>query len=228
MTVYFLDLFGTFVFAVSGAFRAVKYELDILGVRVLASLTGMGGGIVRDMLLGETPVSALQNETYFFVCIAAAVLVFFAAPHIARGWQFFVIADALGLGIFTAVGALKGYQAGLGIVGVSLAGSLTATGGGLIRDMLVREIPLVISRDVYASAALAGGLVLFGSGKIGASPGLQMTLAVITATGLRLLAYRYGVQLPRVRALPENPTALARKAGWRPRLFHGFRKKPPA
>lgn len=211
MFIYGLDLFGTFVFAFSGAFRAVKYELDILGVMVLSIITGIGGGMVRDVLLGSTPVAALQDETYFFVCLAAAVLVFFAAPKLAKGWNFFLVADALGLGVFSAVGAMKGYNAGLGIIGVSLAGSLTATGGGLIRDMLVREIPLVITRDVYASAALAGGLALYGVGKAGGSVSLQMALAIIIATGLRLLAIRFGIQLPRVKSLPDNPSSIAEK-----------------
>ena len=97
-----LDIFGTFVFAVSGAFRAVKYELDILGVLVLSVATGVGGGIVRDVMLGATPPAALQNELYLLVCVLGGLIVFIGARGIAQRWDWVRGADAIGLGVFAA------------------------------------------------------------------------------------------------------------------------------
>ena len=108
MTLLALDLFGTLVFAISGAFRAVKYELDILGVTVLAIATGVGGGIIRDLILGQTPPAFFQNESYFFICVVGALLVFFWAPKIAKGWDYVLIADAIGLGGVRCYRSLQG------------------------------------------------------------------------------------------------------------------------
>ena len=97
-----LDLFGTLVFAVTGAFRAVKYELDILGVLVLSVFTGVGGGILRDVILGSYPPAVFTNEIYFLVCLCGGLLVFFTAPRIAQWWHLVKIFDAIGLGVFAA------------------------------------------------------------------------------------------------------------------------------
>ena len=211
MMLSLLDLFGTFIFAVSGAFRAVKYELDILGVYVLALVTGIGGGIIRDLLIGAVPPAALMNESYFLVCIAGGLLVFLAAPHIARIWNVFLVCDALGLGVFTAVGALKGLHAGLGVAGVMLTGTLTAIGGGMIRDILVREIPLVLHRDIYATAALLGSLFLYIASRLGMPDRWILWTVIILTTGSRLLAMRFRFRLPRVKSLPEAPSRIQEK-----------------
>ncbi|MFL2584046.1 MAG: trimeric intracellular cation channel family protein [Gammaproteobacteria bacterium] len=100
-----LDLFGTLAFAISGAFRAVRYEMDILGVIALSVATGIGGGLVRDLLLGQTPPLALVNESYIIICTLGALLVFIAAPKIAKRWDYVLAADAVGLAVFCAIGA---------------------------------------------------------------------------------------------------------------------------
>jgi uncharacterized membrane protein YeiH len=210
---YALDLFGTLVFAVTGAFRAVKYELDILGVLVLSVFTGVGGGIVRDVVLGTFPPAVFTNELYFLVCLGGGLLVFFTAPRLALWWNVVKVFDAVGLGVFAALGALKGFEHGLGPIGVILMGTVTAVGGGVIRDVLVREIPAVLTSDFYATAAALGALALWGCRAAGLSPEISLAAAAALTIGLRLLAMRLRLELPRARPLPAPPAELAKR--WR-------------
>ncbi len=207
---HMLDLFGTLVFAISGAFRAVKYELDILGVLVLAVAVGVGGGIMTDVLVGNQPPFALRDERYLLICIVGGLLVFVGAKRIAPWWDGVMTADALGLGVFAALGAAKGAAAGLGHVGVMMAATLTATGGGVIRDVLVREIPAVLRADFYATAAIAGGLFFEIARARGYSLNVQLFSCIAVTLILRLLAMRYKMALPRVRRLPKSPSEQAR------------------
>ena len=196
---YILDLAGTFVFAISGGLKAVKHELDLLGILVLAILTGVGGGITRDVLLGSTPPAVFQEELYLIVCILGGLLVFLAASHVEPRWREMMVADAIGLGVFAGVGAVKASAFGLGPIGVIMMAGLTATGGGVIRDMLVREIPAVIQKDFYASAALAGGVVFLITSYFELGEIVQLTIVAITTSGLRFYAMFSRINLPRAR-----------------------------
>lgn len=199
------DLFGTFIFAITGAFRAVKHELDILGVLVLSTFTGVGGGILRDMMLGVNPPFALQNEHYLLICIAAGLIVFFAAPKIAEGWPMVRIGDAIGLGVFAVLGAWRGVNAGLGPVGTILISTVTAVGGGVIRDLLVVEIPAVIRTDFYATAAAMGGGLFYILFKL-ELPLLMCALCALgVTTGTRIIAMLFKFNLPKVRRLAQEP-----------------------
>lgn len=209
---FFLDLAGTFIFSITGAFKAVKYELDILGVVVLALLTGIGGGIIRDSLLGNFPVAALQSEAYFAVCLIGALLVFFLAARIAYLWKWVKIGDALGLAIFTVIGAEKGYMFGLGPFGVAVSGMLTACGGGVIRDLMVREIPAVIRTDFYATAAILGSWILFIFHRwTSLSSSAVLILSGLFVFALRMTAMRLKLNLPRVKAMPASPEEMRRR-----------------
>lgn len=194
---YAIDLCGTLVFAMSGAFKAVRYELDLLGIIVLAVATGVGGGLIRDMLLGATPPAVFQDEWYLIVCIAGALAVFFGAPRIAKRWNRVMIADAIGLGVFAGIGAVKALQYDLGPIGVMMMAALTATGGGVVRDVLIREIPAVIQKDFYATAALFGGAALLGAYTLGWGQPLQFLVAGVVTTGLRFYAMITNMTLPR-------------------------------
>lgn len=208
---HILDLFGTFVFAISGAFRAVKYELDILGVLVLATAVGVGGGIITDLLVGNQPPFALRDERYLMICLLGGLLVFVGARRIAPLWDGVMAADAVGLAVFAALGAAKGAAAGLGHVGVLMAATLTATGGGVVRDLLVNEIPAVLRADFYATAAIAGGLVFEIARTAGYSQNVQLFSCILVTLTLRLLAMRYKVHLPRVRRLPLSPSQMKKQ-----------------
>ena len=205
---YTLDIFGTFVFAVSGAFRAVKYELDILGVLVLSVATGVGGGIIRDVMIGYTPPAALRDETYLLICCAGGLLVFLAPRKIAPRWDYVMLADALGLGVFAAIGAAKASLYGLGFVGIIIMAAMTATGGGVIRDVLVREIPAVLKNDFYAMAAMIGGACYVLAGNLGYSESIQLLCAAAATLFLRLMAMKYRISLPKVKSLSRSPSEL--------------------
>ena len=201
---YALDLAGTFVFAVSGGLKAVKYELDLLGIVVLAILTGVGGGIIRDVLLGSTPPAVFQEEFYLVVCILGGLVVFLGASHVEPRWREMMIADAVGLGVFAGVGAVKASSFGLGPIGIIMMAGLTATGGGVVRDVLVREIPAVIQKDFYASAALAGGIAFLIASFFELEPIIQLAIAAVITSGLRFYALFSKIKLPKARK-PQTP-----------------------
>ena len=205
---YIIDIFGTFVFAVSGAFRAMKYELDILGVLVLSVATGVGGGIIRDVLIGYTPPAVLRDETYILICCAGGLLVFLAARKIAYRWDYVMLADALGLGVFAAIGAAKASQYGLGFIGIIIMAAMTATGGGVIRDVLVREIPAVLKTDFYAMAAMIGGACYVLAGNLGYGDNIRLLCAAAATLFLRLMAMKFRISLPKMKSLSLSPSEL--------------------
>ncbi len=204
---FILDLFGTFIFGLSGAFRAVKYELDILGVLVLSIVTGVGGGLMRDALIGATPAASISDERYLIVTIMAGLLVFFNASKLARQWRKIIVSDALGLGVFTAIGVSKGLAFGLGPVGAVIMGVITATGGGVIRDILVKEMPGVLISDFYATASIIGGITFIVVQKCGGNEMMQVWITVLVTTVLRLLAIHFGLSLPKVKKLDRSPSS---------------------
>jgi len=208
---YLLDIFGTFIFAVSGAFRAVKYELDLLGVLVLATATGVGGGIIRDLMLGYNPPAVFRHEAYLIVCVAGGMVVFFGARKIAARWDWVMAADAVGLSVFAAIGAAKAADSGFGVIGIVMMAALTASGGGAVRDVLVAEIPMVLKADFYATAALIGGACLVLARAMGFSENAQLLSAALPTLALRFAAMRYGIALPKVHKLPLSPSQLTRQ-----------------
>jgi uncharacterized membrane protein YeiH len=198
---YWLDIFGTFVFAVSGAFKAFRHDLDILGVAVLAVSTGVGGGMIRDVLLGAVPPAAFQDETYLAACLLGALFTLGTASRLARRWRMVMLADGVGLGVFTAIGAAKAHTLGLGPLGVIMMGVMTAAGGGVVRDLLVREVPALVRSDFYATAALGGGLTMVGCHWLGIPGWAGLPLTIGVTIGLRFWAMKKNVSLPRVRAV---------------------------
>ena len=192
-----LDLLGTFVFALSGALKAVRHQLDWLGVAVLATLTGVGGGMARDVLLGDTPPAVFQDERFFVACLAGAAVVILAAPRIVARWNLVMVADAVGLGLFAALGAAKGAAHGLGPFGVVLCGALTAVGGGVVRDVLVGERPAVLDKGFYATAALLGAATLLALDALGQPLGRQLAGAAGVCSALRFVALVRNLRLPR-------------------------------
>ena len=194
-----LDLLGVFVFALSGGLDAAKYKLDILGVFVLSVATGVGGGIMRDVLLGVAPPAVFMDETYLMVCLFAGLVVICFAGRVRYYFHWIKIADAVGLGLFAAIGANKAMEFGLGWVGVLMISTLSAAGGGLIRDLLVREIPMILRADVYAIAAIIGGASMLLCDGLGLSAHLSIVISASVATSVRLAAIRYKWSLPGVR-----------------------------
>ena len=191
-----LDLAGTCVFAVTGAVKGVRKHLDIFGVTVLACCVGVGGGIIRDTVIGRVPVSALANENYILVSIVSGLVTFATAKQWMRIRSFLQIGDAAGLGIFTALGAQRAFEAGLGNTGIILCGVITAIGGGIIRDVLSGTVPVVLRSDFYATASMIGALIFCILIKFSPPFSLLFIVSAGTVTLLRLLALHYNVQLP--------------------------------
>lgn len=194
-----LDLVGTFVFALSGALVGVRQRLDLFGVLVLSFVAACGGGLMRDAMIGATPPAALQDWRYVAISVAAGLLTFWRAAAIERWRNPVQQMDALGLGVFAVAGALKAQAFGLGPVGAMLLGMLTGVGGGMLRDVLVAQVPAVLKAELYAVAALAGaGVVVLGSA-LGWPVTPVVVAGVLACTGLRLFAIRRGWRLPVAR-----------------------------
>jgi uncharacterized membrane protein YeiH len=190
------DLAGTFVFALQGALAAIAGHLDLFGVMVLAFATALGGGILRDVLMGDLPPSALRGWSYPTVAFVAAAIAFLVGPHsiIPRAWL--LTLDAAGLALFAVAGTEKALEAGIYPLSAVLLGTLTAVGGGTLRDVLLARIPAILRVDVYATAALFGALVLLVCRRLGVPRGIAALAGGVACFALRLLALWQHWQLP--------------------------------
>lgn len=198
------DLLGIFVFAISGALVAVRKELDLFGVLVLAGTTGLGGGFLRDVLIDATPPAALADWRYLLVPVAAGLLTFWFHPTLGRLERQVNVFDAFGLALFCVAGAAKALEYGLGPVPAALLGMVTGIGGGMVRDVLAGRVPVVFRAELYATPALAGAAVAVVGIEAGV-PLLWPALAGATVCLVwRLLAMWRGWQAP----LPAGPSSV--------------------
>lgn len=194
-----LDLVGIFVFALSGALMGVRKRLDGIGMLVLASMTALGGGVVRDLILNVRPI-AFQSLGYVLVPVAATVIVFFWHPHVARVMPAILVLDAAGLGLFCAVGTEKALEYGLNPLHATLLGVVTAVGGGMLRDVLAGEIPtLLYDRQLYAVPAMLGSGVMAALSSYGMHGWPATLAAALLAFGLRITAMRFKWRFPMAR-----------------------------
>ncbi|MDF1503672.1 trimeric intracellular cation channel family protein [Roseisolibacter sp. H3M3-2] len=202
MLLYVLDLIGVAVFAVSGALAAGRKRLDLFGVLVLALVTAIGGGTIRDVLLDRHPLPWLADRNYLLVVTASALGTVWLVrrrrtvpPDAALQ-----VADALGLALFAVAGAQIAERAGMPAGGSILLGTVTGAAGGAVRDVLCAEIPLVLRRgNLYASAAIAGTAAYFGLEAAGVTRGTATLLGMAIVAGVRLAAIWWGLQLPEFR-----------------------------
>lgn len=198
------DLGGTFVFALSGATAGVKHRLDLFGVLVLSFAAGNSGGMARDVLIGALPPVAIGDWRYIAVSILAGLITFFWYRIINRLSSPVLVFDAAGLALFAVSGASKGLAFGVGPVGALMLGMLTAIGGGMVRDALVREIPTVLRTELYAVAALIGAAVVVIGRMLAVPPIAAASAGAVLCFGLRFMAMRRGWHLPTARA-PRQP-----------------------
>jgi len=198
------DLFGTFVFAISGGIAGVKYRLDLFGVLVLSFAAATSGGIMRDVLIGAVPPASVQDWRYLGVSILAGVVTFVWSPRLCRLQNAVLMFDAAGLALFAVAGAGKALAYHLAPVPAAMLGMVTGIGGGVVRDVLVSEVPAVLRRDIYAVAALAGASVLVGGEALRLPSNLAAVSGACLCFGIRILAIRRKWSFPVVRA-PEPP-----------------------
>ncbi|AZG35238.1 MAG: trimeric intracellular cation channel family protein [Shewanella psychromarinicola] len=195
--IYFLDLCGTSVFAIAGVLAAGKYRMDPFGVIVLAFVTAIGGGSMRDALIGATPVFWIRDPNYIIVILATVImcLILVRKPHRIPTYAL-PIADALGLAVFTVIGAEKALSLGLSSMVAVVMGSITAVGGGVIRDLLCRQIPMVLRIEIYATASIVGGICYTLSIIVGMDSMTSVLFAMFSTLIIRLSAIRWHLSLP--------------------------------
>jgi len=192
------DYFGTVIFAVTGGIRGRKSHLDLLGVMVLACVVGVGGGIFRDLCIGAVPVTAISHESYLICCMVTGCCVFYWGKSLDNIPNIITYLDAVGLGVFTVLGAAKGFECGITPVGIVLAGVVTAVGGGVVRDIMVGTVPVVLKSDFYATASLIGGCIYLLLRQFTPLPQGMIFFGVAGfVTGIRILAWRFRFHLPR-------------------------------
>jgi uncharacterized membrane protein YeiH len=190
------DLAGTFVFAISGATAATRRRLDLFGVLVLSFAAANAGGILRDLLIGAVPPAAISDWRYVAVSMCAGLVIFWWAPLIERLQTPVRMFDAAGLALFAVAGAEKALAFGLNPAMAALLGMLTGIGGGMLRDVLLADVPMVLRADLYAVAALAGAGVVVVGAMLGLPSAATMFVGAICCFGLRMMAIRRGWQLP--------------------------------
>jgi uncharacterized membrane protein YeiH len=203
-TLVVFDLAGIFVFAISGGLVAVRKELDVFGVLVLAGTTGLGGGLLRDVLIDATPPAALADWRYLTVPVAAGLLTFFFHPAVGRAERAVTVFDAFGLALFCVTGALKALEYGLGPLPAALMGMVTGIGGGMLRDLLTGRVPVVFRGELYATPALAGAALAVAGERLA----LPVLISALVGGGVclvwRLLAMWRQWQAP----LPSGPASV--------------------
>jgi uncharacterized membrane protein YeiH len=206
-TLLVLDLIGTFVFAVSGAVVGIRQRLDIFGVLVLSFAAASAGGIMRDLLIDSVPPAAIRDWRYMTAAVLAGLLIFIWFPRrqrVSRVRNLVLLFDAAGLAVFAVTGTQKALGYGLHPAMAPLLGMLTGIGGGMLRDILVSEIPNVLRSDLYAVAALAGAVVVVIGHQLHLEPVLAAILGAVLCFGLRLVAIRRGWQLPVAQTGPDE------------------------
>ncbi len=196
---YVLDLFGTAVFAVSGALAAGQRRMDLFGALVIAAVTAVGGGTVRDLILDRHPVFWIQDLRYLAVIAGAGGFTFAYTSVFRPPQQSLEVADAFGLAVFSVVGARVALDAGAPPVIVVIMSATTATVGGMVRDVLCDETPLILREEIYATAALGGGALYLGLRALVLPEAVVAGLPIVAVSVVRLAALRWEVHLPSFR-----------------------------
>ncbi|OZB74274.1 MAG: hypothetical protein B7X28_00070 [Halothiobacillus sp. 13-55-253] len=194
-----LDYFGTIVFAISGALVAARKGMDWMGFAILATVTGIGGGTLRDLIL-DRPVFWVSHWEYIVLCVLTSLVTFYFVPHIRRRYSWLLWADAIGLAVFSVLGVQIALSTGTSPFIAIIMGMMTAAFGGLIRDVLAGEPPLLLHREIYASAALSGGVVYALLVVVLHQPIWALILGFIVALVVRALGIVYHWHLPTARS----------------------------
>lgn len=189
--IYFIDLFGTTVFAISGVLTAIQKKFDLVGALVIGFVTAIGGGTIRDLLIGRFPVGWLNDRYYVIAIILGCVIAFFFKKRIIRLKKSMFLFDTIGIGLFTILGIQIALQRGIIIENSLFMGVISACFGGVVRDVLTNEIPLIFRREIYASACFAGGLVYLLLTEISKYENINIIFSMVVVMVIRYLSIRY-------------------------------------
>lgn len=197
--IYVLDIIGTFAFAISGALVASKKEFDLFGVIIIAFVTAVGGGMTRDVLIDAHPINWIGDLNYIWTIMAAVVFTFLFKSKIAPLSKTMFLFDTIGIGVFTLLGAQKGLSYDLHPFIAVVMGMVSSVIGGVIRDVLTNEVPLIFKKEIYASACLAGGTVYLITYHFQLSENIQFIATILTVIVIRSLAVKFHLQLPKIK-----------------------------
>ena len=199
--IYILDLFGTMAFAVTGAFKAIEHKADIVGIIILATITGVAGGTIRDVIFGKELPNSLVDPSYVIITVISGVILFLLYSRMKKHWNIFLKFDAIGLGVFTVIGATFAYNLfGMNFLVIILSGMLTGIGGGILRDIFVNQTPIVFVKELYASASFIGAISFYFTLMITDEIYAATIIGIVLTTGLRLTAMKYNWNLPKVKS----------------------------
>ncbi len=193
----FLDFLGTAVFAISGALAAMRRKFDPFGVLILASVTAIGGGTLRDVLIGNTPVNWMIHWEYLIIIFCATFIAMLFRKKLSFFRKTMFLFDAIGLGIFTIIGVEIGLNSGLHPIICIILGTLSASFGGVLRDILSNEVPLIFHKEIYASLSIIGGIIFYGLLQTALPINVNYVITSSLVVVLRILAVRYQWILPK-------------------------------
>ncbi len=198
MFYFLMDLLGTMAFAISGVLVAMDKRLDLFGVFIIAFVTAIGGGTLRDLLIGNTPVAWMLESTYLITIIGTVILAIIFREKLRFLRKSLFLFDTLGIGLYTMVGIEKGLNANLLPVMCIILGTITASFGGVIRDILCNEIPVIFRKEIYATACVLGGLSYFLLRKLPLDDEYVYLASILIVIGIRLVAVKYKIALPSI------------------------------
>lgn len=193
-----IDILGTIAFAISGVLVAMEKRLDLFGVAIIAFVTAIGGGTLRDLLIGNTPVAWMQDITYFVVILASVVFAILFVKQLKYLRKSLFLFDTIGIGLYTMVGIEKGLQAELMPVICIALGTMTASFGGVIRDILCNEIPVIFRKEIYATACILGGAGYFLFSKLPIVDTYANIAGILIVILIRIVAVRFNITLPNI------------------------------
>lgn len=196
-----LDLIGTFVFAISGTIAAGEKRLDLFGAAFIGFVTAIGGGTLRDMMIGISPVSWTSSMAYLYVIILAVIITFFLKEQIFRFRRTIFLFDTIGIGVFTIIGVEKALANGINTPVAIIMGILTAVAGGVIRDTLNNEVPQIFKKEIYATACFAGAVVYILLKRFGIQTEANQVATILIIIGIRVISVKQQLGLPRMEAI---------------------------
>ncbi len=203
-----IDILGTIAFAISGVITATKKRMDLFGILIIATVTSVGGGTLRDLLIGKSPVSWLLNTTFVYTIMATTLVGVIFRKQLRYVRKSLFLFDTIGIALYTVTGTQIGLIIELNPVICVALGTITACFGGVIRDILCNEIPVIFRKEIYASACILGGVVYLGLMHFNVSQGISTVIAGLTVITIRTLAVVYELQLPSIYGKEEQDQEL--------------------
>ena len=193
---YIIDILGTIAFSISGVLVALNKKMDAFGILIIAFVTAVGGGTLRDILIGETPVSWMKDMTFVYVVLASTILAVIFKSKIDYLRKSLFLFDTIGIGLYTVVGVEKGLSVGLHPIICIALGTMSACFGGVIRDILCNEIPIIFRKEIYATACILGGIAYFIIKRLPIEGNLVFVIAGLVVIVTRVLAVKFKLRLP--------------------------------